>query len=336
MRILKFNLNTPYPAQIAGSDELWDPIWGLKVKLTEIKLHLLHSFELRRLQFIHHGGCSYINTQNNTTRLQHTIGVFSLISKFCPDWFELRVAALLHDVGHLPFSHALEQVLGIDHHKLTEELLYSGEISNLLLRYGFNISEILDLINGNKISPLRNKSNKLNLDHLDSFVRSGILTGTLTTSPQSLLSKLELKDHFIATDTVTAEELKKLIVSEAYFHCSAANIGPNAVLNKLVGELIDHKIISYDTIYDKTDAWIENYLMECEVTSNESKRLFYRPHEIIVTNDKTKAPNTAYIYKVNKLYLSEPVIADGTSMNSMDDFKNIPNLLGDYYVYWNN
>jgi len=55
-----------------------------------------------------------IACENN--RLQHTLGVFSLVAHFCPENVLLRAAALLHDVGHAPFSHALERLDGVDHH----------------------------------------------------------------------------------------------------------------------------------------------------------------------------------------------------------------------------
>lgn len=86
--------DTSYIAQLVGTRDLWEPLWGLKTRLTEVEFSLLHSSVLRRLQFIHHSGSSYINTQHTSSRLQHTLGVFSLVANLCPDWSELRIAAL--------------------------------------------------------------------------------------------------------------------------------------------------------------------------------------------------------------------------------------------------
>lgn len=335
---MKYPHKVPYIAQLVGTDELWEPLWGLRVQLTEAELCLLHSYAVRRLQFIHHGGCSYINTQHNQSRLQHTLGVFSLVTYFCPNWFELRIAALLHDIGHSPFSHALEHLEGFEHHKQTEKVLYSPEISNILKSYGFQIKEILELINGETSSPLRNANKKINLDHLDSWVRNGVMTRTLNIPPRTFLSKLELKDDHILSDLETAESLLQLIISEARFHCSAANIGPNAVLRKLVNSLIDDKILNWDILSLQTDAWLQTLLIENKSTSDEAIRLFYCPFEIKVTRDRSMILGESYTININKLYLSEPDIKnEGVALTELPSFhyiEKMKDLLGEYYIFW--
>lgn len=337
---MRFKPTVPYIAQLTGIEELWEPMWGLKTKLTAIESNLLHSSSLRRLQFIRHGGCSYINTHHNSTRLQHTLSVFSLVAKFCPDWLELRVAALLHDIGHGPFSHTLEQIEGIDHHKQTECLIYSPELSGKLTHYGFNPADILELVDGHISSPLCNRTNQLHLDHLDSWVRSGQLTGALTISTQELLSQLVLQDGDISTNPDTAELLLQLIISEAKFHCSSANIGPNTILKNLVSKLITHEVITPEMICLKTDAWLESLLMDCELTSEEAYRLYHKPHEIIVTREVRTAPNHAHTTIQKKLYLSLPLLNTGdTSLNQLPSYpliEKMSSMLGNYYVFWDN
>lgn len=330
--------NSGYIAQLIGGKELWEPLWGLKTRLTETESYLLNSYPVRRLHFIHHSGCSYINTQHVATRLQHTLGVFSLVAYYCLDWYELRIAALLHDIGHSPFSHVLEQIEGIDHHQRTNELLYSNEISDILAKGDFAPSVILDLIEGNTPSPLRNKDNKIHLDHLDSWVRSAQITGLLQ-SPAQLLSKLELEENYISTDFETAELLLQLIISEAKFHCSDTNIGPNTILKHLVFELIEHNVVTVEVISKMTDSGLESLLISCEQTKEEANRLFYRPQEIKVTRRNGNDASNHYMFVLNKLYLSEPLINNGkglvTSLSSYPVLEQLSSFFGTYHISWN-
>jgi len=116
----------------ATSSDAVDPLWGIKIGLTDVERALLQTQQLRRLHFIKHCGGSSINSHVIFSRLQHTLGVWSLISYFCPEDIELRVAALLHDIAHLPFSHTLEKALSFDHHNETKIILTSGVIKDIL------------------------------------------------------------------------------------------------------------------------------------------------------------------------------------------------------------
>lgn len=193
-------------------------------------------------------------------------------------------------------------------------------------------------MNGNVVNPLCNHANKLNLDHLDGWVRSGQITGVLTISTQELLSKLSLQEGYIATDPETAELLLQLIISEAQFHCSSINMGPNTILKHLVAKLIDHQVVTPERIGAQTDAWLEYLLMDCEWTSQEMNRLLYKPYEIKVTRDHREAPSHAFCAELKKLYLSVPVIkgniASLTSLPSFPLIEEMASLLGTYYVFW--
>ncbi|OME92287.1 HD domain-containing protein [Paenibacillus lautus] len=68
---------------------------------------------LRRLHLVRHGGAFFINSHHTFSRLQHTLGVFALTAHFEPDNRVLRVAALLHDIGHPPFSQTLDSLEGV-------------------------------------------------------------------------------------------------------------------------------------------------------------------------------------------------------------------------------
>jgi HD superfamily phosphohydrolase len=102
-------------------------------------LSLIDSPELQRLHGIHQLGLAYLVYPGaNHTRLEHSLGTFSVASRISAaleleeaESQSVRCAALLHDVGHLPFSHTFEVVLhevfGIDHAEISRRLIRGEE-----------------------------------------------------------------------------------------------------------------------------------------------------------------------------------------------------------------
>lgn len=87
---------------------------------------------VRRLKHLaHFGARSYISPVVHT-RFEHTVGVWKLAAHFFPEDSLIRAAAILHDIGHVPFSHSVERALGYNHHELTNQLIQEEAISNLL------------------------------------------------------------------------------------------------------------------------------------------------------------------------------------------------------------
>jgi len=112
------------------------------VRFDDVFLSLIECPELQRLHSIHQLGLAYLVYPGaNHTRFEHSIGTFAVATKMSasmavgPEDAKLvRCAALLHDVGHLPYSHTLEYVLhdrfGIDHAEVSRRLI-RGEDSVL-------------------------------------------------------------------------------------------------------------------------------------------------------------------------------------------------------------
>jgi len=103
-----------------------DPVHGA-IKVSGLTLDLLESAEVQRLAHIKQLGLAHLVFPGaNHTRLEHSLGAMSISERLGEelelpdaDRADLSVAAMLHDVGHGPFSHTLEgvvnAVLGFDH-----------------------------------------------------------------------------------------------------------------------------------------------------------------------------------------------------------------------------
>jgi hypothetical protein len=329
-----------YLARLDGAAAvLWEPLWRIRTELRPVERALLASKPMRRLHFVCHGGGSALTTHHTHSRLQHTLGVFSLVARFCPDDDLLRVAALLHDVGHAPFSHALEQLDGVDHHRWTVECLLSPPIADILARHSFEPQSVVDCVDGDPVSILKNRDGILHADHLDSWVRSAQAGGILPQSAPEILTRLHLAGPHLETDVETAELLVDLIVTEARFHCSAANLGPNTVLAHLVRRLFDAGVLAPGDLAAMTDAEVERRLFGTPATKEEAKRLWYQSQAIGVQRlDNGDAPPGAHLAEMDHLYLAMPLV-DGravtqVSSRAADLLDEAQRLRGTYAVYW--
>jgi HD superfamily phosphohydrolase len=137
-----------------------DSVHG-SIRLEGVSLALVEAPELQRLHSIHQLGLAYLVFPGaNHTRFEHSLGTFWVAKRMCTslklDKEESRLvecAALLHDVGHLPYSHTMEFVLhdrfGIDHAEISrrlirgEDSILSGAERRILVEFR-SIPEVLE------------------------------------------------------------------------------------------------------------------------------------------------------------------------------------------------
>lgn len=218
---------------LGTSGSFTDPLWRVTVTLTRLEQDLLRCWWVRRLGFIAHAGAASVTTTQSYSRLEHSLGLLALVAHFDPDDHLARAAALLHDIGHLPFSHTFEGVAGLNHHQLGIERI--GQLAPVLRRHGIDADVVIGVEQGQRPSVLHNSIGALRLDHLESFVRSGQSHGRTRESPALTLARLRVLDGSVDTDADTAAYLVGLVLDEARSQCSS----PNVVATGLMRHLAD-------------------------------------------------------------------------------------------------
>jgi uncharacterized protein len=163
-----------------------DPVHG-DIEVSEAHLSLLDAPVLQRLRYIRQLGFSYLVYPGaNHTRFEHSLGTMYLADLVCRqlalDAGERQLitgAALLHDIGHGPFSHAIEPLmedcLHQNHHEIGA-LLDDDHTSGLLGRIGIDPGELARVIAGNH--PLSGIIyGDLDVDRMDYLLRDAHYTG---------------------------------------------------------------------------------------------------------------------------------------------------------------
>jgi len=122
-----------------------DPIYGC-MGVSELEVALLDTKAMQRLRHIKQMGFSeYVFPGGEHTRFTHSLGVLYIMGRMCDVLFrngdieprdvqKMRVAALLHDVGHYPFSHLGEIVYSFIDQEENKGLICGEEQLNLLCR----------------------------------------------------------------------------------------------------------------------------------------------------------------------------------------------------------
>lgn len=155
---------------------------------------LIDTPEFQRLRRIRQLGLAYFAYQSaEHSRFTHSLGAFHLAARMIaklrlgyqiPEDAQtaVRIAALVHDIGHGPFSHVIESILGFHHEAFTIEAVLSDKtaIGRLLNEYSPDLAaDVASIIRGNyrhrALSHL--VSSQLDVDRMDYLLRDSLMTG---------------------------------------------------------------------------------------------------------------------------------------------------------------
>lgn len=187
----------------------------------------------------------------------------------------LRIAALLHDIGHGPFSHMFEEVIAdkteFTHEDMTQKIIRDTEIGDILEKYGYSKKNISGLAIGKSSQEKRFMNDVigggLSVDIMDYLLRDSYFTGVEygKVDVHRIINSFEVVKDKLAIAHAALFAFEALMIARyemfraVYFHRTVR-----------AAELM---LIKSMTLADKalhlTDLSLENYLaMTDEVTLN--------------------------------------------------------------------
>jgi HD superfamily phosphohydrolase len=171
-----------------------DPLWN-NIRVDPLALRLIDTRAFQRLRYVRQLGLAYLVYPGAShSRFEHALGAYNLARRAlglleeraftqglpADECIVVRCAALLHDIGHYPYSHALEEIGALHHEEVARPLITTGEVADVLREeLGHDAPErIMALVRGRSDSALQGLiSGSLDLDKIEYLKRDAFMCG---------------------------------------------------------------------------------------------------------------------------------------------------------------
>ena len=291
---------------------LRDPLWN-NIRVDELTLALVDTEVFQRLRYVRQLGWTYLVYPGAThTRFEHALGTYHLsrrtlallgeaddsVSIGDKEQTIVRAAALLHDVGHYPFSHALEEIGALHHEDVARSLITEGAVASLLsARLGADApGKVFDLIRGRSESALQGLiSGSLDLDKIEYLKRDAFMCGVPygEIDVDRLTNSLVIVDDPAAGGSALGVQEKALSALESllfakyqmyrnvYWHHAVRSA--TAMYKRLVEDAVSDGVVDVQSLARYTDEGLMHRLESNEPTplllALKERRLYKRAAE---------------------------------------------------------
>jgi HD superfamily phosphohydrolase len=204
-----------------------DPVYGFISIPTELIFDLIEHPFFQRLRYIKQLGMTHLVYPGALhTRFHHALGAMHLMSLAIEtlrnkghlitseEEEAVKIAILLHDIGHGPFSHALEQTIveGISHEDISILLM-----NKLNKQFNGRLSMAIDIFNGtySKVFLHELVSGQLDMDRMDYLNRDSFFTGVSegVISFDRIIKMLNIINDHIAVEEKGIYSIEKFLIA---------------------------------------------------------------------------------------------------------------------------
>lgn len=277
--------------------DIIDPIHNfIRVYPVELKIIDNPIFQrLRRIKQLSGAHLTYPGAQH--TRFEHSLGVMHIAGSMGNALFEkdiidsekimqLRLAGLLHDIGHGPFSHLFEEAVQgkkkKSHEDFGKELISSTQIGDTIDKFGFKKKSISEIAFGQSRLQFMNEivSGVLSADMMDYLLRDGYFTGAehAKIDHNRIIQSIEIDSSRLALDKSALYSFESMMLSRhqmfkaVYFHKTVR--AAEVMLLEAI-RLADNELgFSSSSLQDYvklTDEYVISQLLSLPETSSELK-----------------------------------------------------------------
>jgi HD superfamily phosphohydrolase len=256
--------------------EITDPVHR-SIRFSQVEREVIDTPTFQRLRRIRQlAGAHLVYPSAQHSRFEHSLGAMhvaglageSLLAKGYIDNAEvvqeLRLAALLHDIGHGPFSHLFEEVLEYkcktSHERMGRRIIEETEIADVLGRHGHTGKQVSRLsFESARVTYLNEIiSGALSADIMDYLPRDGLFTGAeyAKVDYYRIVGSLEVWKNRLAINKSALNSLESMLISRyemfkaVYFHKTV----------RAAEVMLLQSMLAADEELGLTDISLENYL----------------------------------------------------------------------------
>ncbi|WP_049987189.1 HD domain-containing protein [Halobellus rufus] len=259
------------------------------IEVEGVAAALLDTEPVQRLRHVKQlGTVQLVYPSANHTRFEHSLGVYHLADRALSHLGiegrraeEIRAAALLHDVGHGPYSHNVEPVTHRHtgkYHDDVYELLAAGSVGEILRDHGLDPERVADLVAGEgQYGQL--VSGELDVDRMDYLVRDAHHTGVPygTIDHERLIRELTFVDGELVLaegNVQTAESLllARALMNPTVYQHHVARIS-KTMLRRGAERLLDVTETAADSLRRMDDHDLLVALRTTDATAETARRL---------------------------------------------------------------
>jgi len=256
--------------------EITDPVHR-SIRFSQVEKEVIDTPTFQRLRRIRQlAGAHLVYPSAQHSRFEHSLGAMHIAGLACESLLakgyidnaevvqDLRLAALLHDVGHGPFSHLFEEVLEYrsktTHENMGRKIISESEISDVLSKHGHSVEQTCRLSFAPPKVTFLNEiiSGGISADIMDYLPRDGLFTGAeyAKVDYHRIVSSLEVWKNRLAINKSALNSLESMLISRyemfkaVYFHKTV----------RAAEVMLLQSMIAADEDLGLTDTSLENYL----------------------------------------------------------------------------
>ena len=328
---------------IKSIGEIRDPIHGY-IFMTSIEKEIIDSKPLQRLRRIKQLSGAFLTYPGaEHSRFSHSLGVMHLagllgnhFTKLSyideEDVQKIRIAGLLHDIGHGPFSHMYEEILGkyrnMTHEDVTQWLIKNSELKDILTKYGYSTQDLSKLAVGKLEKPDKRFLNQIiasqfNADTMDYLLRDSYFAGVEygKIDVHRLINSIDVFDNTLAMNIDALYALESFVIARyemfkaVYFHRTvrAAEIMLVRAMDYANDQL---ELTSFQKPKDYLkleDANVLSRLLSLKPLRTKKIRISQELAELYLNRKLLKCVHTTIIHHQNDFY---------TNLMSRDEIRN--------------